>query len=84
MTTVSADPLYRRIRVLDISFPVAKEMFFFASLYPADHLLLYFSRAGVVQLSHCPPLSRTRGAVNKQLLVKGAGRTDLGSFLTLL
>lgn len=42
-----------------LSFAVAEEMFFSASLYPADHSLLYLSRAGVIQLSPCPPLSCT-------------------------
>lgn len=54
-------------------------MFFFPSLYSADHLLLCLSRTVVAQLSHCPPLRHARGAVNKQLRVKAAGRTDLGS-----
>lgn len=38
-----------------ISFPVAQETFFFASLYPAHCLLLYLSRTGDVQVSHYPP-----------------------------
>lgn len=58
--------------------------------FPADNVLCILLSICYCVQSWCsaaqpwPPLICTRGAANKQLQVKGAGRMDLGSLLTLL